>query len=567
MSAVVEVLSAIVDIQDPMTSNRQRLANLLQERQWREARTAYSDLIEDCMSIRYLLETVLADVVPAFQQPLVLEVIRTELEHLDTVGSEMQLAGILFDNAIVLPPKKPFINNLPGELLARILQEVVVWEFRSFFIMWHEDGDLLNTIKLPQYPLNLSKVCVYWHHTVNSTPAMWSYIQVVVSGACSNRFYGFASTCLRLASNAPISIRIHQPTDMGRHIVRRLTRWLAPIIARVYSLDITGGYPACGLVQSVLRAWLEYGTPGTLGELNIRYPEVNRERFIEPPPSSKPQHWRINASPSQMEAFFSSISVLKLNGLFARWNNQTYRGVTYLELRTGSVRESQLLEVLSNLPKLVHFSFGLRIKHKKPRGTSLQPAHLQNLQTLNLLAMKASSTWSILRLLAPGPIKLTLALEASDFRRCARVTETSEAQEFFSRSNVIGCYIRGQYELKEEWFPSALSYLPNLHSLCLSNFSFLGLYMISGLDICSQLRDLCLICCRLDLMELQKLLGSHTVEILRLRNCQIFSLGNKIEMTAEELMEQLSLFVKDVKCYKGGSPRDGYLNRWSRIAY
>ncbi|QRW13404.1 hypothetical protein RhiLY_12403 [Ceratobasidium sp. AG-Ba] len=140
MSAVVETLTTIVDDQDLMTSSRQRLVNLLQERQWREARTTYSGIIEDSMITRRLLETALEDVVSAFQQPLVLEVIRAELEHLDTVDSEMQLVGILFDNAML---------------------EVVVWEFHNFFVDWDEDDDQLDTINLPQYPLNLSKVCVY----------------------------------------------------------------------------------------------------------------------------------------------------------------------------------------------------------------------------------------------------------------------------------------------------------------------------------------------------------------------------------------------------------------------
>ncbi|KAG8732605.1 hypothetical protein FRC12_019207 [Ceratobasidium sp. 428] len=449
-------------------------------------------------------------------------------------------------------PRMAFVNALPPEILSLIFKFVVLSEFTDFSVSGREAKEKSGSkLTRPEYPATLSKVCNLWHRVVTSTPILWSYINLVVSGSKRDVFYLRASRSIKLAAGVPLSIRIHQHVGRPKpYTIRYLTRWLAPIAERIYSLEVAKN-SSRALLNSVLCCWFKHGVPGTVKELSLWCLRNNSRKFIQPA-SSGPRPWRINVSPTKFEAFFQPITTLYLDGVFARWNSQAYRGLTHLQLSDGSIKEDQLMSILSNNPQLRSFTYNLWMKHNKPRKTPPNPVQLPNLETLNLSSLENSDLWSILRLLAPGPKPLTLSLATGVTDSSYDYVETPEAQAFFQRSNITTCHLGTYGEPRETWFPKILRGLPNLRRLCLRGHPYLDIECLTTSDemrVCSQLSELIMIGYKLDLDEFKDLLSAHHIQVLRLWNCSVFRQGNGLDMSAGELEEELSEFVANTRYY------------------
>ncbi|KAG8749525.1 hypothetical protein FRC12_013381 [Ceratobasidium sp. 428] len=74
--------------------------------------------------------------------------------------------------------------------------------------------------------------------------------------------------------------------------------------------------------------------------------------------------------------------------------------------------------------------------------------------------------------------------------------------------------------------------------------------------LCSQLSELMMIDCKLDLDEFKDLLRVHNIQILRLWDCTVFRRGDKLDVGTKELKEELAELVADTKCYQGNDDVD-----------
>ncbi|KAG8701425.1 hypothetical protein FRC09_005374 [Ceratobasidium sp. 395] len=293
-------------------------------------------------------------------------------------------------------------------------------------------------------------------------------------------------------------------------------------------------------------------------ELSISCPKSRRHKFIQSTRST-PQSWRVNLSPTQLDAFLQPIFLLRLDGIFARWDSHAYQGLTHLRLDGGSIKEKDLINVLTRNPRLRYFYFNLRIWDRKLRKAPPTPAKLPDLEVLDLDTMDNTDLWSLLRLLVPGSVPLGIGLAITDLDYLHDFAETPEVQAFFQRSNITTCYFSAYGKFQVAWFPNILHRLADLRRLCLRNYSYLGRDSSTKPDdikLCSQLSELMMIDCKLDLDEFKDLLRVHNIQILRLWDCTVFRRGDKLDAGTKELNEELSELVADTKCYQGNDDMD-----------
>ncbi|KAG9120618.1 hypothetical protein FRC07_003821 [Ceratobasidium sp. 392] len=547
---------------------------LIRQDDFKRAIEICDSLIQRGSGARPMLETAHQDFAQPCQEAPSSSIISkhlADIEAMKEISTKLRTIGSLIrpvaaKSESVFPLKVAPVNTLPYETLSHILELVVLSEFERFSPKESQNEEKADSgCNIPRYPILMTLVCTHWLNAIATTPALWSYLNLAVSGSSKNNLYDYATQCIGLSASITLSVRIHHPGGSEPHQIRRLTRWLAPIAKRIHSLEVSE--PSTReLVNSIISCWLEHGVPGTVKILKLWCPTSDRRKFIEPATRSGSEPWRINQSPTQLEAFFTSVTELRLHAVFPRWGSQAYQGLTRLSLHGCTIKERQLVGILSSSPQLHHLSYGLRLKAQRLYNAPSTPIQLPNLEVLNLESVENSDLWAILRLIAPGSRPLTISLATSEPDHLCDFAGTPEAQAFFQRSNTTICYLGAFSDFQEPWFPTVLHRMPDLRRLCLQNHSYLGIYSAFEVGICEQLCELVMIDCKFDLDEFKKVLGAHNIQVLRLWDCSIFREGNEIALEKGELERELSEFVTDTKCYRDdeGVLLDPYM-RWNYV--
>ncbi|KAG8744112.1 hypothetical protein FRC10_010793 [Ceratobasidium sp. 414] len=471
-------------------------------------------------------------------------------------------------------PKLAPINMLPRETLSHIIRLVTVSQLQNLIV--REKPTLGNprlvdtTEKLAAHPNTLSEVCKSWYGLITSTPALWSHIDLVVSGSRKEMFYTRASQFVKCAVGAPLFVRIHELRPAQPNENQQLARWLSPVAGQLYSLDFSRAYKTQEVAYSVLGCWFKHGTPGTVKEITVWNTTPRGSPFIRPAPGLAPALWEFDISTQRLEEFFEPITLLHLRYVFPNWDSQAYCGLAHLHLRGGSITEAQLQAIFSKSPRLEKLYLGLQVTDMEPRGAPRTPIYLPRLEALSLDVRDVSQVWPILRLITPGsrPLKLAFLL-AGD--KDGDFTEIPEAHAFSRRSNITTLYLGGPQDnnnFQSRRLSRTLRTFPHLRMLGLEAYHYfeelpLSEPASSGISpICPQLRELCLFDCELDLDIFKHLLRTHSVQVLRICCCRVFSGATELKMPEEELQEALSDSVPDVKCYKFNTNDcpDPYLN-------
>ncbi|KAG8747471.1 hypothetical protein FRC12_014059 [Ceratobasidium sp. 428] len=261
-------------------------------------------------------------------------------------------------------------------------------------------------------------------------------------------------------------------------------------------------------LRSVLHCWFEHGTP-------------------EPASTSGSTLSQLNVSLERFEGFFQPIMRLRLEGSFPPWSSRAYHGLVHLQLDAGSIEEVELINLLSSSPRLRTLSFSIPVSGLKPRNAAIIPVSLSLLKTLNLDRMDINDVWSLLRLVSPGSGPLKLSIGIASFNTTENsFTRIEEAQAFLQRSNITKVRFTGGMDNRDIWFPRAFSEFPRLHTLTLSEYSFCNYEKHAPFNpysaaICSSLRELYLVRCRLDTNLLERLLRIHSIQALRIAGCTV----------------------------------------------
>ncbi|KAG8702595.1 hypothetical protein FRC09_004656, partial [Ceratobasidium sp. 395] len=180
---------------------------------WPKAKPLFCKSLQVFSDARLMLETAHSDLVRMSHEVSPLETVGEVKisDFLDTVreigerrrNTESLILKVMktLDEVWSHYPKMAFVNTLPPEILSLIFEFVVLSEFTDFSISGREAKEK-SGLKLtrPEYPATLSKVCNLWHQVVTSTPRLWSYINLVVSGSKRDAFYLRASRSIKLAA-------------------------------------------------------------------------------------------------------------------------------------------------------------------------------------------------------------------------------------------------------------------------------------------------------------------------------------------------------------------------------
>ncbi|KAG8780329.1 hypothetical protein FRC12_023181 [Ceratobasidium sp. 428] len=494
-----------------------------------------------------------------------------ELDRLESYPSKLRQARVEVSLVRNQSPRLSPIMILPRELLEYIFELVLLAEHWEYGILDDSYYDTVGRTHEPhRHPDTLSGVCTYWHQVVTHTPSLWSRIDLVVSGRHMAKHYARASRLVKRSASLPLLIRIHSPGLPNSKDIQQLTSWLVPIANRIYSLDMSEGRPSKDMLTSVLRCWFEHGIPGTVKELSLvrrgGYRPNHDYRFIVGPISApSPNSWSFDViSPQRFEAFFRPIEILRLDGLFPLWHSQAYHGLIHLKLYTGCIKEVELINLLSQNSQLRTLAFGLEVLNTQPRDTPVAPVHLPQLEILSLYRVMDAELWPLLRLITPGSRPIRLSLGTDSTAATGGFTREEEIRAFIRRSNIAAIYIIGAENNRDTWFPQTLSSFPQLRTLALDYYSLVQ-YDAAGYDsVCSSLRELCLMHCTIEINLLKRLLSTHSVQVLRVGSCRVLDGGPQ---SLEELQNELSKYVSNVKCYEfAESNSDLYLN-WDFVDF
>jgi hypothetical protein len=535
-------------------------------KEWKTARGLLATTIRRYLDACLVLETVYCQPLHITNRAPVrqtLEDISMEPLSISSYQKMLQRAQKAMCLARNRSPKLVPVNALPPEILTHIFNLVVISEFCGFYT---SNPHATSTPDPPVHPGIMTQVCSHWHRLIINTPVLWARVDLVLSGPCEEEFHARARHLIQRAVGTPLVIRIHEPRPSEPHKISRLVDLLRPLSGQMGSLDMLRREISPHLFRSVLNCWFEHGNPGTVKELALGCIGSTLPNFLEPTSSPTPTPGQFTLSPQRFEQFFEPITALRLHGIFPRWNSSAYHGLIDLRLTSSkefAISEIQLLGILTASPGLRSLYFDLNITDTQPPDAPPTPVRLNDLAILNLGWLKFTRIDSVLRLLAPGtrPLRLVISFDQEQHTP----TFTAEAQSFFQRSNITTLFIGGEYARALHWFPYSLGCLPNLHALALQDQSYLD-HASNDLTndgdlkhVCSSLRELCMLNCKLDLKAFKELLSAHSVQVLRIWDCKIYS-----EIPDFSLGEELSGLVPDVRCYNGGSyvgsHEDPYLN-------
>ncbi|KAG8777395.1 hypothetical protein FRC12_000385 [Ceratobasidium sp. 428] len=497
-----------------------------------------------------------------------------ELDRLESYPSKLRQARVEVSLVRNQSPRLAPIMILPRELLEHIFELVLLAEHWEFCILddSHLDAPVDWAFEPHKYPDTLSCVCTYWHQVVTNTPSLWARIDLVVSGRHMAKNYARASRLVKRSASLPLFVRMHSPGLPSSNDIQQLTSWLTPIANRIYSLDMSEGRPCKDMLTSVLRCWFEHGTPGTVKELSLvrrgGYNPSHDHGFIVGPTSAPiPNSWSFDIiSPQRFEAFFRPIEILRLDGLFPLWHSQAYHGLVHLKLWTGRIKEAELINLLSQNPQLRTLAFNLDVLNTQPRDNPVTPIRLPQLEILSLYETADTELWSLLRLITPGSGPIRLSLRIDSITATNNFTQTEEIRAFIQRSNITAIYVIGAENDRDTWFPRTLSSFPQLRTLALDYYSLVHCDAVGYGSVCSSLRELCLMHCTIDINVLKRLLGTHSIQVLRVGSHRILDGGPQ---SLEELQNELSKHVSNVKCYQfaeSSSNSDLYLN-WDFVDF
>ncbi|KAG8748084.1 hypothetical protein FRC12_013924, partial [Ceratobasidium sp. 428] len=145
-----------------------------------------------------------------------------ELDRLESYHYGLRQARVEVGSVRNRSPRLSPIMNLPRELLEYIFELILRDEHWNFVI----DDDSYPTgesLEPLTHPDALSGTCMHWRQVVVSTPSLWAYIDLVVSGRHKEKHYSRASRLIERAANLPLLVRIHNPAPSNSNDVRQLT--------------------------------------------------------------------------------------------------------------------------------------------------------------------------------------------------------------------------------------------------------------------------------------------------------------------------------------------------------
>ncbi|CEL53572.1 hypothetical protein RSOLAG1IB_06427 [Rhizoctonia solani AG-1 IB] len=394
-------------------------------------RDAIDYYLDVCLEIERALEenchTTLADSIDRMSREL--DVLNS---HVETIGKAKTTISRARNWSSALP-----INRLPVELLAQIFQWAV--DSERFCA---NPSSISPTMLPPKYPELLTHVCSRWRKILISSPQFWTHIDFNFWAPDYQSFLDRAERHLARVGERPIHVHHLFSMNRGIDVVARPVSSFAAAGSRASVIEASilvrlESVPA-QLYDSLLHLCFHNCVAGKLKRIILSL----RQTFLSGLAGAE----HIMNPTSNEENIFSSVTSLRLNGLYLPWTSSVYRGLVELHVMpTGSISisESQLITILAASPGLQILDIDIPIT---------QPETLTDLHTsipirLNDLTTLRSGSPVLLRLLAPGTKELSVTI----LRSSVFPFKSNQIREFFTRSNVL-CIGISQWESYTQLF-------------------------------------------------------------------------------------------------------------------
>ncbi|CAE6352182.1 unnamed protein product [Rhizoctonia solani] len=345
----------------------------------------------------------------------------------------------------------PPINMLPPDILVEVFAQVCNTRPCPAGIEHHLRATSDRTFL--KDPVTLTHVCSYWRRIAVNLAPLWAHIDLFPDQfrdpLLAARLYAYSTR----SSQALLDIHIMQKTHFLQAPFGSLPadhdiiHFLATAAPRMKRLTLTA---ACGpsrgkFCDLVLATCFANFTPGTLKEVSIDAVTIQK------------------ATP---EAFWSPVTVLRLQNYHPGWSSKAYHGLTELRLNgTNPISYSRLASILELSPKLRILELDVSLRESYSSEVPSAPVRLEELE---ILVLKISETrlGPLLRLIAPGQKPLSLSI--LDPYLGPSIPARLEIEHFIARSNVTQLCVHefdGYSQLAE-----VLSLMPTVRTLAISDF-------------------------------------------------------------------------------------------------
>ncbi|EUC55435.1 F-box-like domain protein [Rhizoctonia solani AG-3 Rhs1AP] len=356
------------------------------------------------------------------------------------------------------------INLLPAEVLAYIFQCLLLSHSQSCFVAegGQEGG---KTLRPPDYPDSLLRVCSHWHQVALATPTLWSHIDIFLPLSTSRKTLPRAKAFLKRSGQYPLDIHIFDEPKRP---------W------RIYDKPDDEYSNLEAYLMNVLRQFFGGCSPGTLTKLTSRGEDFLP--FIDPMATRSSSHVLLPPI-EKLEAVWLSITTLHISDATCLpWSSNAFKGL--IDLRLGAlpnpISESEFVNILKSSPGLRILQFHLRVTGALPLNTLVEPIHLNDLEVLDLIekSLDGPGLETLIRWIDLGQKSLRLSLW------CPISAES--LQSFFRRSNVteFHCRIDGSNDINIAQLEMILRLSPGLRVLAIDGCDnrFLSRNAVYGIE-------------------------------------------------------------------------------------
>lgn len=457
------------------------------------------------------------------------------------------------------------INTLPSEILIRIFHLVV--DGKPCGVKYNSG----EKITLPKYPDFLSYVCTRWRQLVVHSPTLWSHIDLVPFSPLSRGFETRAEVCVTRANNLLLDLHVYEPAFCEQIDIDKMLDLLVALAPRVKSLELAIPDASEVLDKSVIECCFGNCSPGTFTRLILTDHGSNAPTFLwaSDDPDDLDEGW-LDIPSEKIDNLLLPVTDLLLDGIYLPWTHQAYHGLVELRLTStrkpvASITESELVNILSLSPRLKILHFGLTITAPLPKGSSIPPVRLDDLEILNLTSPRYAQLSTLLRLLAPGSNPLRVSLEP--YSLDSPPLHMGEVKDFFARSNVAELHIR-RFPREEDLRPGVNELIdpnPNLRILAMSDAYWkrratpiIGLDNQQPTTPRRHLDALYIINSRIELDELERVITQYPVKMLVFWGCRVYE--GRVIQSSHELQTKLSRLCSDIRCipWTEDNPTEGW---------
>ncbi|KAG8708336.1 hypothetical protein FRC08_018943 [Ceratobasidium sp. 394] len=358
------------------------------------------------------------------------------------------------------------VHRLPSEILATIF---------SISSSRYTRSDRTARIRgVYLSPATLASVCSSWRQLALQCPSLWSYIDIIVGDGLSLHHPMQLNLWVERSQNVPlyVNIRDHNYRDddlpyttTWQH-VKKLVKFLAPLMHRVYALDINATLGEIDMFSSVMKSWIKNGSTSVEKTLQV----FNNLKLFSEDPSGLWFGPESNAE--RFNTFFRTINRLLLRYCRISRDIQFHEGLVELHLE-GVIShhypsQQEFVEMLAACPRLRILALVNYWVEPSEEETPGQVT-LNHLQSLSLETDDPGySLAPIFPLLLIGPKALAMSLTPEKDTQFI-----AEAKAFFGRTNVTKLCVRDR--VRQSSSTALLSFpIPHLETLAIENFDIFG---------------------------------------------------------------------------------------------